>query len=134
MHQPGLFTAGPLVSVNVRKTTQNSINRGQAKMSMGFLRGSRGKETAYSAGSQGQKHPLDKGMATPSRILAWSIPWTEEPGSYGPRGRSQTRLSDWHFHFKMSVMHPCGSVCSVRKTGEVLCVGTLADHHAGVNP
>ena len=49
MHQPGLFTAGPLVSVNVRKTTQNSINRGQAKMSMGFLRGSRGKETAYSA-------------------------------------------------------------------------------------
>ena len=25
--------------------------------------------------------PLDKGKATPSRILAWRIPWTEEPGS-----------------------------------------------------
>ena len=23
---------------------------------------------------------LEKGMATPSRILAWRIPWTEEPG------------------------------------------------------
>ena len=50
-------------------------------MSMGFLRGSYGKDSAYSAGSQGQKHPLGKGMATPSRILAWSIPRTEEPGS-----------------------------------------------------
>ena len=70
MHLPGLFTAGSLISVNVRKTTQKSINRGQVKMSMGFLRGSYGKESAYSAGSQGQKHPLGKGMATPSRILA----------------------------------------------------------------
>ena len=24
--------------------------------------------------------PLEKGMATHSRILAWRIPWTEEPG------------------------------------------------------
>ena len=24
--------------------------------------------------------PLDKGMATHSSILAWGIPWTEEPG------------------------------------------------------
>ena len=24
--------------------------------------------------------PLEKGMATDSRILAWKIPWTEEPG------------------------------------------------------
>ena len=28
----------------------------------------------------GQEHPLEKGMATHSSILAWSIPWTEEPG------------------------------------------------------
>ena len=26
--------------------------------------------------------PLEKGMATHSSILAWKIPWTEEPGSY----------------------------------------------------
>ena len=29
--------------------------------------------------SLGQKDPLEKGMATHSSILAWRIPWTEEP-------------------------------------------------------
>ena len=28
----------------------------------------------------GQESPLEEGMATHSRILAWRIPWTEEPG------------------------------------------------------
>ena len=28
----------------------------------------------------GQEDPLDEGMATHSRVLAWRIPWTEEPG------------------------------------------------------
>ena len=30
--------------------------------------------------SLGQKDPLEKEMATHSSILAWEIPWTEEPG------------------------------------------------------
>ena len=30
--------------------------------------------------SLGQEDPLKKGMATHSSILAWRIPWTEEPG------------------------------------------------------
>ena len=30
--------------------------------------------------SLGQEDPLEKGMATHSGILAWKIPWTEEPG------------------------------------------------------
>ena len=30
--------------------------------------------------SLGQEDPLEKEMATYSNILAWSIPWTEEPG------------------------------------------------------
>ena len=37
----------------------------------------------------GQEDPLEKGMATHSSILAWRIPWTEEPGglqSMGPEG------------------------------------------------
>ena len=28
----------------------------------------------------GQEDPLEEGMATPSSILAWRIPWTEELG------------------------------------------------------
>ena len=38
--------------------------------------------------SLGREDPLDKGMATHSSILAWRIPWTEEPGglqSMGPQ-------------------------------------------------
>ena len=34
--------------------------------------------------SLGQEDPLEKGMATHSRILAWRIPWMEEPAS--PKG------------------------------------------------
>ena len=30
--------------------------------------------------SLGQEVPLEEGMATHSSILAWRIPWTEEPG------------------------------------------------------
>ena len=30
--------------------------------------------------SLGQQDPQEKGMATHSSILAWRIPWTEEPG------------------------------------------------------
>ena len=30
--------------------------------------------------SLGQEDPLENGMATHSSILAWKIPWTEEPG------------------------------------------------------
>ena len=31
-------------------------------------------------GSLGQEDPMEKRMATHSSILAWRIPWTEEPG------------------------------------------------------
>ena len=30
--------------------------------------------------SLGREDPLEEGMATHSSILAWEIPWTEEPG------------------------------------------------------
>jgi len=33
-----------------------------------------------------QENPLEKGMATHSSILAWRIPWTEEPGRLYPCG------------------------------------------------
>ena len=35
--------------------------------------------------------PLEKGMATLSRILAWSIPWTEEPGGLQSMGSQRVR-------------------------------------------
>ena len=41
--------------------------------------------------------PLEKEMATHSSILAWRIPWTEEPGGLQSLGlqKSQTGLSEW---------------------------------------
>ena len=51
------------------------------------------------APSLGWEDPLEKGMATPTSILAWKIPWTEEPGRLQFMGvaKSQTRLNDFHF-------------------------------------
>ena len=37
-------------------------------------------ETWVQKGDLGQKDPLEKEMATHSSILAWKIPWMEEPG------------------------------------------------------
>ena len=36
--------------------------------------------------SFGQEDPLKKGTATHSSILAWRIPWTEEPGGLQSMG------------------------------------------------
>ena len=36
--------------------------------------------------SLGWEDPLEKGMATHSSILAWRIPWTEEPGGLQSMG------------------------------------------------
>ena len=46
--------------------------------------------------SLGQEDPLEEEMATHSSILAWKIPWTENPdGLYSSWGcKSQTRLSN----------------------------------------
>ena len=38
------------------------------------------------AQSQGWEDPLEKGAATHSTILAWRIPWTEEPGGLQSMG------------------------------------------------
>ena len=49
----------------------------------------------------GSEDPPDKGMATHSSILAWRIPWTEEPGGLAVvRGvtQSQTQLKQLSTH------------------------------------
>ena len=46
--------------------------------------------------SLGQEDPLEKEMATHSSILAWRIPWIQEPGRLQSTGsQSQTRLSNF---------------------------------------
>ena len=40
--------------------------------------------------SLGGEGPLEKGMATHSSVLAWRIPWTEEPGSLQSTGSKES--------------------------------------------
>ena len=45
-------------------------------------------------------------MATHSTILAWEIPWTEEPGGLQSLGsQSQIQLSEQYFHFLHHSLH-----------------------------
>ena len=41
--------------------------------------------------SLGQEDPLEEEMATHSSILAWRIPWTEEPGGLKSMGSQRVR-------------------------------------------
>ena len=63
-----------------------------------FPGGSAGKESTYNAGDvrdtgsiPGSEDPLEEDMATHSSILAWRIPWTEEPGGLQSTGSQRVR-------------------------------------------
>ena len=72
---------------------------GTLQVPEGFPGGSVVKNLLVNAGNTGevglilgQEDPLEEGMATHSSILAWEIPWTEEPGGLQSMGvtKSQT--------------------------------------------
>ena len=41
-----------------------------------------------------QEDPLEKGMATHFSILAWRIPWTEEPGGLQSKGCKESDMTE----------------------------------------
>ena len=43
--------------------------------------------------SLGWKDPLEKGRAIHSSILAWKIPWTEEPGGLQSMGSQESEVT-----------------------------------------
>ena len=81
-----------------------------------FFSDSAGKEfcsVGHPGSILGQDHPLEKGMATHSSVLAWTIPRTKEPGGlyivYGV-AKTWTRRSDYHFHFVFGKEDQVGKV------------------------
>ena len=46
----------------------------------------------------GWEDPLEEEMATHSSILAWEIPWTEEPGRLQPKGPQKVLDVTEHEH------------------------------------
>ena len=64
---------------------------------MGFLGGSVVKNPPANAGlarSLVGEDPLEKKIAAHSSILAWRIPWTEEPGGLGPMGSQESNKTE----------------------------------------
>ena len=65
---------------------------------LGFPGGSEVKASACNPGFDPWvgKIPLEKEMATHSSILAWEIPWSEEPGGLQSKGlqKNRTQFSD----------------------------------------
>ena len=54
-------------------------------------------------------------MATHSSILAWRIPWTEEPGGLQSiESQSRTRLSDQHAHTPRLLCQPLDEASDAR--------------------
>ena len=53
--------------------------------------------------SLGQEDPLDKGMVTHFSILAWRVPWTEEPGGLQSRGSQRVG----HDSIELARRHAC---------------------------
>ena len=44
--------------------------------------------------SLGQEDPLEKGMAAHSSVLAWRIPWTQEPGGLQSMGLQESDTTE----------------------------------------
>ena len=69
--------------------------------------------------SLGGEDPLEKELATRSSILAWEIPWTEEPGMLHSMGSQRVR------HDLATKPHHCGSgtVLNAHTFCHLLCSG-----------
>ena len=71
--------------------------------------------------SLGQEGPLEEGMATHSSILAWRIPWTEEPSRLQSMGsQSRTQLKQFstqvHMHWTSLVAQTVKHLPTMRET------------------
>ena len=49
--------------------------------------------------SLGREDPLEEEMTTHSRILAWRVSWTEEPGGLQSMGSQELDTTEWLTHF-----------------------------------
>ena len=43
----------------------------------------------------GRENPLEKEISTHSSILAWRIPWREEPGGLQSKGSQELDMTEW---------------------------------------
>ena len=63
--------------------------------------------------SLGQEDPLEKEIATDTSILAWRIPWTEEPGGLQFMGSQRVNTTKWLTHNQATKQYINVYVCVV---------------------
>ena len=76
-------------------------------LSLGFPGTSDGKESTCNVGDRGSTPGLGRstkeGIETHSKILAWKIPWTEDPGRLQSMGSLRVNTTErLHFYFSLS--------------------------------
>ena len=79
----------PIPNKTWNKTTQANLSfkwGGKKKKKDGFPGGSDYEVSACKEGDVHWEDPLGEEMATRSSVLAWSIPWTAEPGGLHSMG------------------------------------------------
>ena len=62
--------------------------------------------------SLGWEDPLEKEMATHSSILAWEIPWTEEPGGLQFMGFKESDATEWLNNINMGMLFFIHVLCT----------------------
>ena len=85
----------------------------------GLSRWLSGRESACDAGDAiclipGSEDPLEEGMATHSRILAWRISQTEEPGGVQSRGLQRVRHN-------LMIEHVCARKLKITFVAHLVC-------------
>ena len=94
---------------SIRDQTRNLGQSLPGPWPWGFPGGSDGKESACNAGDLGSIPGSGRspggGHGNHSGILAWRIPWTEEPGGYNPWGHKQSDLTE-HMHTRYRATSP----------------------------
>ena len=78
--------------------------------------------------SLGWEDPLEEEMVTHSSVLAWKVPWTEEPSGLQSMGLQRIRLAvakDSHFHFHILKSGIAGSIKHNIVLSNCVCQGTL---------
>ena len=83
---PCIICAMPLITVELLRRLQASLVA-QTVKNLPAMR-----ETWVQ--SLGWEDILEEGMATHSSILAWRIPWTEEPAGYSPWGHRESDMAE----------------------------------------
>ena len=68
----------------------------------------------------GQEDPLEEGMATHSNILAWRIPWTEEPGGLQSMGSQESDMTEHAHTTQQTSLKDISSFCSTTYTFTVI--------------